>query len=306
MRIAVILPCYNEEQTIGETIRSFRQHLPAADIWVCNNRSTDKTAETARFAGAKVLYEPIAGKGNAVRRLFAEVDADVYVMSDGDTTYDAGAAPQMIDELVSHHYDMVVGRRISVTDTAYRRGHVMGNKLFSAFASFLFGIQIVDIFSGYRVFSRRFVKTFPAVSEKFEIETELNVHAIDQRLPMIEIETRYFSRPPGSNSKLSTYSDGLRILIALLQLLRNARPFQFFGVLAGLLFLISVVLALPLIYSYLTLGIIPRIPTAILVTGIAVVAFVVFTAGIVLDALRVARHNQFRVAYLAQDTSYYR
>jgi len=305
MRIAVLLPCYNEEITVGNTVAEFRRHLPEAKIWVCDNNSQDRTAEVARAAGAYVVYEPIAGKGNAVRRLFAEVEADIYVMSDGDTTYDASAAPMLVEELVSQRCDMIVGRRVSAETAAYRRGHRFGNQLFSITASILFGFKIIDIFSGYRVFSRRFVKTFPSVSERFEIESELNVHAIDQRLPTREIDTHYSSRPNGSHSKLSTYGDGLRILIALLRLLRDARPFQFFSSIALVLLLLAGMLAIPLVYSYLTEGVIPRIPTAILVTGIGVVAFVIFMAGIILDALRVARHNQFRIAYLAQDTAYY-
>ena len=305
MRVAVLLPCYNEEQTVADTIAAFQLYLPNSEIWVCDNNSSDGTAEVARQAGARVVVEPIAGKGNAVRRLFAEVEADVYIMADGDTTYDASVAPQLVDELLSKHYDMIVGRRVSVVTNTYRPGHVIGNRIFSMTASFLFGFKIADIFSGYRVFSRRFVKTFPAISERFEIETEMNIHAIDQRLPTREIDTRYFSRPSGSESKLSTYRDGFRIFVALLRLLRDARPFQFFGVIAGALLFVATTLALPLVYSYFTQGVILRIPTAILVTGMAVAAFVIFTAGIILDALRMARHNQFRIAYLTQDTSYY-
>jgi glycosyltransferase involved in cell wall biosynthesis len=304
-RIAVILPCYNEERTIGATITAFRTHLPGAEIWVCDNRSSDQTADQARAYGARVVSEPIPGKGNAVRRLFAEVDADVFVMSDGDTTYDASAAPALVERLIEGHYDMVVGRRVSQDPEAYRRGHRLGNQLFSRVASFMFGFQIADIFSGYRIFSRRFVKTFPATSERFEIESELNVHAIDQRLPTCEIDTIYASRPEGSQSKLSTYRDGFRILIALLRLFRDVRPFQFFGLLALTLLISAIVLSVPLFYSYVTEGIVPRLPTAILVTGLAVVAFIFFVTGIILDALRLSRHNHFRAAYLAQDTSYF-
>ncbi len=305
LRIAVILPCYNEERTIGDTIRAFRTSLPDAEIWVCDNRSTDRTADVALSHGAHVVYEPIPGKGNAVRRLFAEVDADVYVMSDGDLTYDAAAAPKLVSTLLESRHDMVIGRRVSSEKEAYRRGHVFGNRMFSAIASLLFKFQIKDILSGYRVFSRRFVKTFPSTSEGFEVESELNVHAIDQRLPTCEIDTAYGVRPEGSQSKLSTFRDGLRILIALLRLFRDAKPFQFFGIMAVVLAVVSLTLAGPVFYNYFTLGQIPNIPTAILVTGLGVVTFVVFMSGVILDAVRVARHNQFRVAYLAQETPYF-
>ena len=305
-RIAIILPCYNEETAVGATIEAFRSHVPEAEIWVCDNRSTDRTAEIARGKGARVIIEPLAGKGNAVRRLFAEVDADVYVLADGDLTYDASAAPRLVGALLSDRYDMIVGRRIPAQHAAYRTGHHFGNQLFSMAASLLFGFQVADILSGYRVFSRRFVKTFPATSEGFEIESEFNVHAIDQRLPTCELETLYFARPDGSTSKLSTFRDGLRIAVALLRLFRDARPFPFFGILAGLLFLVSAVLSTSVFRNYFTLGEIPNIPTAILVTGLAVTSFVVFMAAVILDAIRLTRHNQFRVTYLSQDTSYFR
>jgi glycosyltransferase involved in cell wall biosynthesis len=305
VRIAVILPCYNEEPTVADTIRTFRENLPGAEIWVCDNRSTDQTAAVALANGAKVIHEPRPGKGSAVRRLFAEVDADVYVMADGDTTYDAKAARHLIDTLLSLHLDMVVGRRVAAHGVTYRPGHKLGNAVFSKLVSILFQFQIADVFSGYRVFSRRFVKTFPAVSEAFEIESELNIHAIDQRLPTAELDTIYSARPVGSQSKLTTFHDGFLILVAILRLLRDTRPLQFFGLISLVVFAFDLVLSFPVFANYFRLGTIPNLPTAILVTGIAVVAFVFFLSGVILDAVRVARHNQFRAAYLAQDTAYF-
>jgi glycosyltransferase involved in cell wall biosynthesis len=305
-RIAVILPCYNEELTVGPTIEGFQANLPQAEIWVCDNRSTDRTSEIALSKNARVIKEPTAGKGNAVRRLFAVVDVDVYVLADGDSTYDASAAPELIRVLLAEHHDMIIARRVPSTAGAFRKWHRFGNKLFSTVGGILFGFRVEDVLSGYRVFSRRFVKTFPATSEGFEIESELTVHAIDQRLPTCEIDTQYLARPKGSHSKLSTFRDGLRILFALLRLFRDVKPFQFFTAIAAALLLAAMLLAIPVFHSYFTRGVIPKIPTAILVTGMAVSSFVIFVSGVILDAIRLSRHNQFRAAYLAQDTSYFR
>ena len=305
VRIAVILPCYNEELTIARTIDAFRQNLPQAEMWVCDNRSTDQTPVIAAARGAHVIYEPRPGKGSAVRRLFAEVDADVYVMADGDATYDSKAASCLVDTLLSRHLDMVVGRRVPAGGSPFPPGHRIGNALFSKLVSILFSFQMRDVFSGYRVLSRRFVKTFPAVSERFEIESELNIHAIDQRLPTAELDTAYFARPEGSHSKLATFRDGFRILFAILRLLRDTKPLQFLGAISAAVLAVGLILSYPVFSNYFRLGIIPNIPTAILVTGLCVVAFVLLMAGVILDAVRLARHNQFRAAYLAQDTAYF-
>lgn len=305
VRIAVILPCHNEELTIAETIAGFVRNLPEAEIWVCDNRSTDRTAAVALENGANVIHERSAGKGNAVRRLFSDVDADVYVMADGDTTYDPAAARRLVDALLRDQLDMVVGRRVAAKGATFRPGHEFGNALFSKLVSFLFQFKVDDVFSGYRVFSRRFVKTFPALSEGFEIESELNIHAIDQRLPTAELETAYFARPEGSASKLTTFRDGFIILVAILRLLRDAKPLKFFSLIAVIIFLIDLILSIPVFSTYIRYGTVPNLPTAVLVTGVAVIAFISFMSGVILDAVRLARHNQFRVAYLAQDTSYF-
>ena len=305
VRIAVILPCHNEELTIAKTIDGFARNLPEAEIWVCDNGSSDQTAAVALTNGAKVIHEEFTGKGNAVRRLFSDVDADIYVMADGDTTYDPGAAKRLIDMLLQNQLDMVVGRRVAAEGSTFRPGHEFGNAVFSKLVSFLFRFKVDDVFSGYRVFSRRFVKTFPALSEGFEIESELNIHAIDQRLPTVELATAYFARPEGSTSKLTTFRDGFIILMAILRLLRDARPLKFFSLIAVTIFIIDLILAIPVFSTYIKFKTVPNFPTAILVTGIGVIAFICFISGVILDAVRLARHNQFRAAYLAQDTSYF-
>jgi len=299
LRIAVILPCYNEEAAIAETVAGFRAALPAATVYVYDNNSRDRTAELARGAGAVVRTERQQGKGHVVRRMFADVDADIYVMADGDLTYDPKAAPEMVRMLVEEQFDMVVGTRQHEVAAAYRGGHVIGNRLFTGLLARLFGRSFTDIFSGYRVFSRRFVKSFPVLSEGFEIETEISVHALELRMPVGELETSYGARPEGSASKLSTYRDGWRILKTIGTLYRVERPVLFYGGLAGLLLLAAIILAVPLLITYLDTGLVPRFPTAILVTGMVIVAVLSFFAGLILDTVTRGRREMRRIAYLA-------
>jgi len=298
-RIAVVLPCYNEEAAIAATVAGFRAALPGAAIYVYDNNSSDRTVEIARATGAEVRTERQQGKGNVVRRMFADVDADVYIMADGDLTYDPKAAPAMVAMLLSEQLDMVVGTRQHEAAEAYRGGHVLGNRLFTGLLSSLFGRSFTDIFSGYRVFSRRFVKSFPVLSAGFEIETEISVHALELKMPVGEIETAYGARPEGSASKLSTYRDGWRILKTIGTLYRVERPVLFYGSFAALLLIAAIVLAVPLILTYLDTGLVPRFPTAILITGLGIVAVLSFFAGLILDTVTRGRREMRRLAYLA-------
>ena len=297
-RIAVLLPCYNEDAAIAQTVAGFRAALPTATIYVYDNNSKDRTIEVARAAGAIVRSERMQGKGNVVRRMFADVDADIYVMADGDATYDAEAAPQLVRRLIDEQLDMVVGSRVTQEDAAYRRGHVMGNKLLTGMLAQLFGRSFTDILSGYRVFSRRFVKSFPVLSGGFEIETEISVHALELRMPVGEVETRYFARPEGSASKLSTYSDGFRILNTIVTLYRIERPLLFFGAIGGLLALLALVLGIPLAITYYHTHLVPRLPTAIMATGLIILAALCFFAGLILDTVVRGRREVRRLAYL--------
>jgi glycosyltransferase involved in cell wall biosynthesis len=298
-RIAVLLPCYNEEAAIAQTVRGFREALPGATIYVYDNNSRDRTREVAAEAGAVVRTERQQGKGNVVRRMFADIDADVYVMADGDLTYDPKAAPAMVDLLLADQLDMIVGTRKHEEKGAYRGGHVLGNKLFTGILSGLFGRSFSDIFSGYRVFSRRFVKSFPVLSSGFEIETEMSVHALELRMPVGEVETTYGARPEGSHSKLSTFSDGWRILRTISTLYRVERPVLFYGAIGAFLLGIAIVLAIPLIVTYLHTGLVPRFPTAVLVTGMTVIAVLCFFAGLILDTVTRGRREVRRLAYLS-------
>ncbi len=299
LRIAVILPCYNEEAAIAETVAGFRATLPGATVYVYDNNSRDRTVELARSAGAVVRTERQQGKGHVVRRMFADVDADVYVMADGDLTYDPKAAPKMVRMLVDEQFDMVVGTRQHEVTEAYRGGHVLGNRLFTGLLARLFGRSFTDIFSGYRVFSRRFVKSFPVLSEGFEIETEISVHALELRMPVGELVTAYGARPEGSASKLSTYRDGWRILKTIATLYRVERPVLFYGGLGVLLTIAALILAFPLLLTYLETGEVPRFPTAILATGMVIVAVLSFFAGLILDTVTRGRREMRRLAYLA-------
>jgi glycosyltransferase involved in cell wall biosynthesis len=299
-RVAVLLPCYNEEAAIGATIAGFRKALPDAVIYVYDNNSTDRTREIAAAEGAVVRTERQQGKGHVVRRMFADIDADVYLMADGDLTYDPGAAAAMVDLLVDEQLDMVVGTRKHEAKEAYRGGHVLGNRVFTGLLSSLFGRSFTDIFSGYRAFSRRFVKSFPVLSEGFEIETEMSVHALELRMPVGEIETAYGARPEGSQSKLSTYRDGWRILKTIMTLYRVERPVLFFGLAGALLMILAILLAIPLALTYHATGLVPRIPTAILITGIVIIAVLCIFAGLILDTVTRGRREVRRLAYLAQ------
>ena len=298
-KIAVLLPCYNEEAAIGATIAGFRAALPGAIIYVYDNNSLDRTREVAAHAGAVVRTERQQGKGHVVRRMFADIDADVYVMADGDLTYDPTAAPAMVNLLLAEQLDMVVGTRRHEEKEAYRGGHVLGNKLFTGLLSRLFGRSFSDIFSGYRVFSRRFVKSFPVLSSGFEIETEISVHALELRMPVGEIETAYAARPEGSQSKLSTYSDGWKILKTILTLYRIERPVLFYGMIGALLVALAIILAVPLVATYLHTGLVPRQPTAILITGMVIVAVLCFFAGLILDTVTRGRREVRRLYYLS-------
>ena len=297
--IAVLLPCYNEEAAIAQTIAGFRAALPGAAIYVYDNNSRDRTIEVARAAGAIVRTERIQGKGAVVRRMFADIDADVYVMADGDATYDAASAPALVGRLLDEQLDMVVGSRAHEAVEAYRRGHQFGNAMLTGMLARLFGRSFSDILSGYRVFSRRFVKSFPVLSVGFEIETEISVHALELKMPVAEVSTAYFARPEGSASKLSTYRDGWRILGTIVTLYRIERPLWFFGGLGGLLALLGIILAVPLAITYAQTGLVPRFPTAILVTGLMIIATLAFFAGLILDTVVRGRREVRRLAYLA-------
>ena len=295
----MLLPCFNEEAAVAATVAGFRAALPGAVIYVYDNNSSDRTREIAAGAGAVVRTERQQGKGHVVRRMFADIDADVYLMADGDLTYDPKAAPAMVDQLIAEQLDMVVGTRRHDARDAYRGGHVLGNKLFTGLLSGLFGRSFSDIFSGYRVFSRRFVKSFPVLSSGFEIETEISVHALELRMPVGEVETAYGARPEGSHSKLSTYSDGWRILKTIVTLYRIERPVLFYGGIGALLLALAIVLSIPLVVTYAHTGLVPRVPTAILVTGITIVAVLCVFAGLILDTVTRGRREVRRLAYLA-------
>jgi len=297
-RTAVLIPCYNEAVAIKDTVAGFREALPEATIYVYDNNSTDDTSARALEAGAVVRSEPLQGKGNVVRRMFADVEADVYVMADGDATYDPGAARRMIALLFEQDLDMVVGRRVHREATAYRAGHVLGNKMLTGFLARLFHQRFADILSGYRVFSRRYVKSFPALSAGFETETELTVHALTLNMPVAEVDTNYFARPVGSASKLNTYRDGVRILLVMLALFKNERPVAFFGLNALLLAIVSVAISIPIFRTYAETGLVPRFPTAILSSAIMLAAFLSLVCGFVLDTVTRGRREMKRLAYL--------
>jgi glycosyltransferase involved in cell wall biosynthesis len=297
--VAVLVPCYNEEGAIAKVVADFRAALPAATVYVYDNNSTDGTAEAAKLAGAVVRRETHQGKGHVVRRMFNDIEADIYVLVDGDATYDAPSAPAMIGKLAADRLDMVVATRIDRQEGAYRPGHRTGNWLLTAFVAHVFGRAFTDILSGYRVFSRRFVKSFPILSGGFEIETELTVHALELELPVSELATPYYSRPPGSASKLSTWHDGFRILWTVLKLYRAERPLSLFGAFGLALIIISIGLAIPLVITYVQEGIVPRLPTAVLSTGLMLLAFLSIACGLILDTVTRGRREMKLIAYLA-------
>ncbi|MDR3493328.1 MAG: glycosyltransferase [Ancalomicrobiaceae bacterium] len=298
--IAVLLPCYNEAPTIAGVVAGFRRALPAAKIWVFDNNSSDGTLEVAMKAGARVVRERRQGKGNVVRRMFADVDADIYVMADGDGTYDPAQAVALIDKLIEEHADMVVGTRRGVTEDAGRDGHAFGNRMFNGIYGQVFGKDFTDILSGYRAFTRRFVKSFPAVSSGFEIETEMSVHAGQLRMPTAEVELDYGRRPDGSHSKLATFKDGFKILVMIAMLMKETRPAAFFGLLASLFGLISLIIGTPVIAEFIATGLVPRLPTAVAAMGLMVIAFLFTACGLILDSVARGRVEQKRILYLAQ------
>jgi glycosyltransferase involved in cell wall biosynthesis len=297
-RIAVLIPCYNEATAIGAVVRDFIAALPTAVIYVYDNNSTDDTIARARHAGAVVRTERFQGKGNVVRRMFADIEAEVYVLVDGDGTYDAASAGLMVDALLSNSLDMVNGARVPTTAAAFRPGHVFGNRLLTGTVALIFGDRLKDMLSGYRVLSRRFVKSFPALATGFETETELTVHALELKLPLTEFPTPYGDRPTGSESKLRTFRDGFRILKTILLLVKEERPLQFFSSAAALLAAAALLLGWPLVTEYLQSGLVPRLPTGVLATGLMILAFVSFIAGLILDTVTLSRREMKRLHYL--------
>jgi glycosyltransferase involved in cell wall biosynthesis len=298
-KIAVIIPCFNEAHSIAEVVHGFKTVLPSARIYVFDNNSTDETVAIASAAGALIRREALQGKGNVVRRMFADVDADAYVMADGDATYDPSYAAQMVDRLFEERLDMVVGTRVPSHVDAYRPGHQFGNRLLTFAVANLFGERFSDMLSGYRVFSRRFVKSFPAMSSGFEIETELTIHALELQLPVAEVATPYRIRATGSTSKLRTYVDGLKIVRLIVVLYKNERPFRFFSAIASALIAVALALGIPLVITFIKTGLVPRQPTAILATGLVLLSALSFIAGMILDTVTRGRLEMRRLAYLA-------
>ncbi len=298
-RIAVLIPCYNEAAAIAEVVREFRVQLPQAVIYVYDNLSSDDTAARAAQAGAVVRSERRRGKGNVVRRMFADIEADVYLLVDGDDTYDSGASRRLVETLLKEELDMVSGIRVPTSTAAYKPGHVFGNRLFTGLAGFIFGANLSDMLSGYRVFSRRFVKSFPSTAEGFGIETELVVHAVRLLMPTLEVETKYQERPAGSASKLRTFRDGLRILVTLSALMREERPLLFFSILFAVLASISLILGIPIILEFLRTGLVPRFPTAVAATGLMLLAFLALASGLILDTVTRGRWELKRLTYLS-------
>ena len=298
LSIAVIIPCYNEEITIKKTIHACQNAIPTASIYVYDNNSSDRTIQIAKSSGAIVRTENLQGKGNVVRRMFADVEADIYVMIDGDDTYDMTNTQELIDILICNNLDMLNGRRVANIKSAYRRGHRLGNRLLTNVVSMMFDNRFDDLLSGYRIFSRRFVKTFPAMARGFEIETELTVHAMELRMPVAEYDVNYSDRPEGSVSKLRTYQDGFRILKTIAVLVREERPMAFFGGAFILLVSLSLLLAWPVFSTYLETGLVPRFPTAILSTGLMLLGFLNLACGLILDTVTLGRRELKRISYL--------
>jgi glycosyltransferase involved in cell wall biosynthesis len=298
-RIAVLVPCYNEEAAIALVVRDFRAALPSASIYVYDNNSKDETVARAREAGAIVRTETRQGKGNVVRRMFADIEADIYVLVDGDDTYDASASPMLIRKLVEEGLDIVSGQRVATGHSAYRPGHVLGNRMLTGLTAMMFRVKLHDMLTGYRVMSRRFVKSFPFTAEGFGIETELTVHAVRLLMPMVEVETRYKERPEGSVSKLNTYRDGFRILFTIAALVREERPLIFFTTIFAALAIFSLILGTPVVFEYFQTGFVPRLPTALVAVGSMVLAFLSLASGLILDTVTRGRWEDKRMAYLA-------
>jgi len=299
VKVAVLVPCYNEEAAIATVVKDFRAAMPGAVIYVYDNNSRDQTSARAAEAGAVVRNESRQGKGNVVRRMFADIEADIYVLVDGDDTYDAGAVPRMISQMIGEGADLLTARRIHTDAAAYRPGHVLGNRLLTGLTSLLFNVHLSDMLSGYRIFSRRFVKSFPFTAEGFAIETELTVHAVRLMMPMSEMDTRYKERPVGSVSKLNTYRDGFRILGTIGYLVREERPLVFFATIAFLFAAVAAFIGAPVVSDYVHTGLVPRLPTAVLATGLMVIAFLSLTCGLILDTVTRGRWEAKRMAYLA-------
>lgn len=298
-QVAILVPCLNEEAAIANVIADFREQLPEAVIFVYDNGSTDRTIDVARNAGAIVRVEPLKGKGNVVRRMFADIEADIYVLVDGDNTYDAPSVKSLINRLVEGSLDMVNGAREEKSVLAYRAGHRFGNRLLTGMVAWFFGERFGDMLSGYRIMSRRFVKSFPALASGFEIETELTVHALQMRVPIAEQMTPYRERPPQSSSKLRTIPDGIRISRLIARLIREERPLEFFSAIAGVFVLISLLLAVPLVTEFLRTGLVPRFPTAILATGMMILGFLSFMCGLILTTVTRGRMEAKRLQYLS-------
>jgi glycosyltransferase involved in cell wall biosynthesis len=297
--IAVLIPCHNEEAAITKVINDFKAALPDATVYVYDNNSRDQTVQLATAAGARVFHEPLQGKGNVVRRMFSDIEADVYVLVDGDDTYQADSASPMVQQLLDERLDMLNGTRVTEIVAAYRPGHRMGNTMLTGLVRWAFGSRIKDMLSGYRVFSRRFVKSFPALSSGFEIETELTIHALELGMPIGEMTTPYKDRPEGSASKLRTYSDGLRILRTIVMLVKDERPLMFFSVVGLILFVTAIVLSIPIFVEFHRTHLVPRFPTAILSTGLMLLSFLSLVCGLVLDSVARGRKEIKRMIYLS-------
>lgn len=298
-KIVVLIPCYNEEITITSVVQDFRAALPETPIYVYDNNSTDQTVARAQAAGAIVRTESLQGKGYVIRRMFSDIDADFYILVDGDATYEAAAAPAMLQLAMENGLDMVNGARVTDRVDAYRRGHVLGNRVLTGLVTSVFGRRLSDMLSGYRVFSRRFVKSFPALSSGFETETEFTVHALEQAMPIGELPTRYVERPPGSTSKLKTYSDGFRILGMIINLVKQERPLMFFSIISGLTLLCGIGLGVPVVLDFFRTGLVPRLPTAVLATGLVTLSAFSMGCGLILDSVALGRREAKRLAYLA-------
>ncbi len=299
LSIAVLIPCYNEVSTIRKVITDFRTALPDAHIYVYDNNSTDGTAREAFSAGAIVRAEPLQGKGNVIRRMLSDIDADIYVLVDGDDTYDAFDADRMIGELLSKQLDLVNGRRIISSKTAFRPGHQFGNALLTSLVGWFFGRRLTDILSGYKVLSRRFVKSFPALSAGFETETELAVHALELRMPIAELDTAYRERPQGSMSKLHTVRDGVRILRTIIKLAKEERPLQFFLILFSIFLVSALAIGISVVVEFIDTGLVPRLPSAVLAMGLSAISFIFLTCGLILDTVTHGRREMKRLHYLS-------
>lgn len=299
--IAVLVPCYNEEEAIAQVVRDFRRSLPTAQIYVYDNNSSDNTVAIARAAGAIVRSEPQQGKGHVVRRMFSDIDADVYVLVDGDATYEAAAAPRLVEALIAGSLDMVNGRRVEKSTAAYRTGHRFGNRLLTGLVTTIFGQRTQDMLSGYRAFSKRFVKSFPALSQGFEVETELTIHALELDMPITDLDTDYIDRPEGSESKLNTVRDGFRILRMIIVLVKEERPLQLFTIVGAIFALTASVIIYPIIIEFLDTGLVPRFPTAILSASLMIVSLLSFVSGLILETVTLGRREHKRLAYLRYD-----